>query len=734
MASEALPKRALIAYCALADRLSKHGIGIMQAIIPFLADACRPFVGQMYDAQQFANALAERYGIQIPRLAALGLAEQMAVDGILTVITSSKDYTVYRYADVPSHIGEREVSPVTESEIERVLDSFVAYCRADDRLKDKEELLLHEGFFRRLLHVDSMHILNRREASISTKRTAATLTKPDKKENPKERDEIHLDFAVSQFLLDLRENNDSAFSRVTDIAFANMAAEAIACFNEPGVAARSLEGLTVYLDSPLLLDMLGVNAEYTEYGQELLQLIKESGAKATLFDHCVAEAESSIFARLAYLRSGVNKTAIHWGTTGKTDLLSALVNNVGDRAENRLGVTVVRDPEINLHRRSPQTVGSIDAAMDAQMRAWGNEEAKEYDRKSIWSLLALRDTGTPCARMCDSASLLVTRNAALVRISNEAWKAWLAGSTKLSRIQIDRWPPVAVSDKQFAGYLWARNGHANSSISRTRLLAHCSAAVRPRADVKARAINLVLELSGRQEADDIAALLEDREAARALMVATRGDPEDVTKDRLPFILERVTLAAGEFAAAKVREEAERQLEVVEDEYKTKISSLANQAEQIHESLNEQVRKKTKEVLQHEQDNAALAQRLESLTADLAEKTTNEQARISRILSEGLKAGTSLYQRWRWIIALTFAGCTADVNFVALNSPVVALVLSPILAFIAFWFVPSALDRPLNYFARRRFLTVISEMDSSIGIPTLLPDFRRGIIDADAASN
>lgn len=726
MATKVIPKRALIAYCALADRLSKHGMGIMQALSPFLAEACKPFAGQMFDAQLFANALAERYGFQIPRLAALGLAEQLAGDGILTIISTSRDYTVYRYVDAPSLLGETEVSPVTESEIELVLASFVAYCRTDDRLKEKDESLLHEGFFRRLLHVDSMHILSRREASISTKRTAATLTKPDNKENPEERDEIHLDFAVSQFLLNLRGKNQAAFSRLTDIAFANMVAEAIACFNEPDAAVQSLEGLTVYLDSPLLLDMLGVNTEYTDYGQELLQSIKDSGAKAALFDHCITEAESSINARLIYLRSGVNQTATHWGTTAKTDLLSALINNVGDRAEKRLGITVVRDPDINLHRRSEKTVGDIDAAMDEKMRAWGNEEAKEYDQKSVWSILALRDTGTPCSRICDSTSLLVTRNSALVRISNDAWKTWLTGSTKLSRVQIERWPPVSMSDKQFAGYLWARNGHTNSSISRSRLLAHCSAAIRPRADVKARAINLVLELSGQQEADDIAALFEDREAARALMVATRGDPEDVTKERLPFILERVKLAAGEFAAAKAREEGERQLEEVEDEYKTKIIKLTDDAKQMHESLNEQVRKKAEEVLQHELDKATLAKRLGSLEADLVEKAANEQARISRILNEGLRAGTSLYRTWRWIIAFTFAGSTAAVGFVALNSPVLALVFSVPLSLLAFWFVPTALDRPLNYFAKCRFLNVINNKDSSIDIPTLPPDFQRGL--------
>ena len=208
MAAENRPKRALIAYCALAERLSKHGMGIMQAVIPFLAEACRPFSGQLFDAAKFSNAVAERYGFQIPRLAALGLAEQLAHEGVLTIISTTRDSTVYRFSDEPP-IAEDGTSPVTETEIELVLASFVAYCRKDDRLKDKDDRALQEAFLDRLLHADSMHVFSRREASIHTKKTASTISKPEIKETPEERDQIHLDFAVSQFLLELGERNRS---------------------------------------------------------------------------------------------------------------------------------------------------------------------------------------------------------------------------------------------------------------------------------------------------------------------------------------------------------------------------------------------------------------------------------------------------------------------------------------------------------------------------------------------
>ncbi|WP_153041058.1 hypothetical protein [Paraburkholderia monticola] len=88
-----------------------------------------------------------------------------------------------------------------------------------------------------------------------------------------------------------------------------MAAEALACFSESaGDGPESLEGFSVYLDSPLLLDILGVNSEYEEYGKELLELIKVSKASPVVFDDAVAEAESVVSARLAVARSGQNQT------------------------------------------------------------------------------------------------------------------------------------------------------------------------------------------------------------------------------------------------------------------------------------------------------------------------------------------------------------------------------------------------------------------------------------------
>ena len=135
--SSTRPKRAFIAYCALADRLGTPGVGIMDALIPFFAEACEQFAGELFDAAKFSKAISGRYNIPIPRLAALGLAEQLAREGLLVAQPGHATSRVYQYAKVPPDAGV--TSSLTEAEVEAVFASFVNFCRADSRLARSEE-------------------------------------------------------------------------------------------------------------------------------------------------------------------------------------------------------------------------------------------------------------------------------------------------------------------------------------------------------------------------------------------------------------------------------------------------------------------------------------------------------------------------------------------------------------------------------------------------------------------
>jgi hypothetical protein len=725
---ESKPKRALLAYCALVDRLTTPGMGAIQSLMPFFAEVCVQFAGELFDASKFSAAVTARYGIEIPRLAALGFTDQMANEGLLIDVSGHGKRPIYRYENVIALDGAATASPVSEADIDKILTSFAAYCRTDELLAPLEDNVFHTAFLDRLLHIESMRLLARKERSITAKKSASTLvlTKPSEKVSESDSQELHIDYLTSQFLLDLRDTDEPKFELVSNIAFASMAAEAIASFQEPPGKAGDLTGLTIYLDSPLLLDMLGVNEEYAEYGKELLQSIKKSGAHPAVLEHSVIEAESAVYAQLNYLRSGVNQMSYKLGLSAKPDLLGALIGNVGARAEQRLGITVERDPDLNLHRRAATTVGDIEGEMNKRMQAWRNEEAKDHDRKSVWSMLAIRDTTSVCPRICDSKFLLIARNTPLVSIANYAWTRWLKDTTKHSSIHLDKWAPISLSDKQFAGYVWARSGSDGTKMPRARLLAHCSAAVRPRADVKAKAYNLVLELNGKEEADDVAALLEDREGARALMRATKGDPEDVTAGRLPYILESVKLAAGEFAAARVREESERERQKVEAAHAMTAQLMAAELAEAEELRERESQAARIEIQRAAEDRKNLVDKNEALIKAIELQAASEYARTTDILEAGLLAGAKLYRYLRWSVAALFGIAAGAAAYLSAASPIASTSLTILVSIGGFWFVPDLLHGPINRFAMIGLRKAIRAKDSALPIPIQQPDFKNTV--------
>lgn len=353
--------------------------------------------------------------------------------------------------------------------------------------------------------------------------------------------------------------------------------------------------------------------------------------------------------------------------------------------------------------------------MNEQMAAWKKDDAREHDQKSVWQMLAIRNSADPCPKICDSRWLFLTRNTALVNIANKAWKTWLKGATSHSTSHIDRWAPVAMSDKQFAGYLWTRTGGGlGASIPKARLLAHCSAAVKPRADVKAKAYNLVLEFQGKVEADYFAALMEDREAAGALMRATRGDPEDVTMQRLPFIMDEMKRAAGEYAADKVRKEAEAEKETLKSAYEAELQrAMRDSAANALSSAK----------AQHDIELQAKDARARDLAEAVRQHEEADRTRKGRVLRDGFNRGKLVFRILRWFFVGLLGLGSAAATLLASSSPMWSLSIGTAVAVAGAWFVPDLLNRPLGWVAMNVMRAYIEKRESGLQLPAEPVDFR-----------
>ena len=84
----------------------------------------------MFDASKFSEAVRRNYGIEIPKLAALGIAEQLASEGILEVVSGYANSTTYRYRNTVRTAG-KDVSSITENDVETILILFMCQVSCD---------------------------------------------------------------------------------------------------------------------------------------------------------------------------------------------------------------------------------------------------------------------------------------------------------------------------------------------------------------------------------------------------------------------------------------------------------------------------------------------------------------------------------------------------------------------------------------------------------------------------
>jgi hypothetical protein len=259
-------------------------------------------------------------------------------------------------------------------------------------------------------------------------------------------------------------------------------------------------------------------------------------------------------------------------------------------------------------------------------------------------------------------------------------------------------------------------------MSKARLLAHCSAAIRPRPDVKAKAYNLVLELHGKDEAEHIAALLEDREGERALMRATRADPEDVTRERLPFIVEQVKLAAGEFAAEVARAAAQKELNAANLAHEEELERLRVEAAADRQRVEQHAKGVADALVQERHDREQLELQVASMATQIeATELAKRQKEVNQLVQAFTVAQTA-HKRMRWELVGLFAAISLLITASATDwNPLLQSFSTFVLTCVGFWFVPEFLEGLVAWHSRRILATTADRLGLQLPVPG--PNFK-----------
>jgi hypothetical protein len=604
--------RSLVTFAFVREALEKGDI--VAGLFPLFAPAIKRRSGKIFDPQVFARDLDELYSLAVPPFVIEDWAPRMAQAGLL--ITRDRQsagdarFVSYVCAD-PNVPNAADI----ESRIVHLFGMFSAYARPlfeENGLEVPASSDLERALVKRIQSTDFQDILSKPERTIDL--PTQTRSKRRKPSNVQHAAQL-MDVVCASFLIDLRRNDPEQFEFITDLAGGALAAEVVLSFRVPPKTGSSFAKMQVFLDSPLILDLLDVGTrEEQEFADYLLKALKSEGARLVTFDHNVREITEIVNnVNQAYERrqevSGQIGARLRTDRNAILKVKQILGNPL--RKIKDLGIDVTDAKAID---RPYLKFFSDDDERDliSKIRPFGKIEARAVDAASIASFIRYLYGRRPQGGLMAHEKLFVTKNTGLVRAANEYMR-------QLNGVELRDGP--IISDRSMAGTLWVATGGKGTDLPLHKLLASCTAAVRPRRDVIDK-VRDVLRTVSPEEARAFEAMITDERCTFSLMRSTLGDAALISGATTERVLREMKSAMSAEVTKLKDEELRRQKHFFEERINTEIRAREADRDQAAASAQEitaELERVTKEAQAAQRQQLELLDKVSKLEAQKVEE-------------------------------------------------------------------------------------------------------------------
>lgn len=539
--------RELLAYAFVAQEYAVSG-SALDGVALLLAHIVSARAGKNFDPAEVATEAKNSLGLDLSPLVVESLVPSLLKKGVLETVASAAGHAAYRCRAV-----EAQSYIVAEQEVDATLSRFREFARSllaehglsasDAELDDSLlSFLVTADFLSSWLQADMSEF---RGNVLGLRRVAEQV-------NGDNRLTRAVGTACALFVQDVFEKDQKLFEKLTEMSWGAVIVEVVTALQVGASGSNSsLEDLVVYVDTPILLDLLdlGEVAQH-KYAQDLFDLLRKSKATIATFTHVVEEMKSAVETTLSRFIRGepfsgpmANRLRADPGYR----LFARQTISQLERKLEELGVEIHVDAEFetpDLARHfSEANVDSLRSRVGVLHK---NVERRDRDAKSIAYVVRAR-AGLTVSPVSLSRYVFVTRNAGLCKVSADyvASSGTVAAGTA----------PPCVTDRQLAGVLWFCSGSTEpngASLTKQKIIANCASAVAPRLDVVTR-MGQVLFDKDKERLLEYEALMRDQRAALCLTKETLNVSSLVDADQATELLERMR----EELTAEAREQAER---------------------------------------------------------------------------------------------------------------------------------------------------------------------------------
>jgi hypothetical protein len=344
---------------------------------------------------------------------------------------------------------------------------------------------------------------------------------------------------VSQYVVHLQETNPERFESFLIMLQGHMLANALLC-PDLDRAPRTYKGVTFYLDTPLLVRILGVEGEHRkEAAANLIRLLHHLGARVAAFSHSRDELVQVLKGAAEHINSPIGRGAIvleaRQSGISKSDLL-LLAGKADDELANAK-IDLAETPSYVEKFQIDQK--AFEKVLDDEV-TYFNPRAKQYDVNSVRSVYVLRGNIAP-ATVERSRATLVTSNSGFARAAYEYGQ----------NFEQSRDVSSVITDFSLANMAWLKAPLGSPALPKVEVLAFSYAALHPSRELLDKYLTEIdkLEKGGRITERDHQLLRSSTLAQEELMKLTLGDDAALTEETIIETLERVS---GEIKREEVK--------------------------------------------------------------------------------------------------------------------------------------------------------------------------------------
>jgi hypothetical protein len=335
------------------------------------------------------------------------------------------------------------------------------------------------------------------------------------------------EYVVARFVTYLYEYDDIGFSYLEEAAKGAILSSVVTL--DTTSFKNSLSKVSVYIDTPVLLDLMGYSGAIPQRATtQLTDLIKTQGAKLLVFEHTLRELSGVLRSAENYSRNTSSRVPraidLHFQDQGWSAADIFLAAEAVPEALDALGIVTAPKPE-NYHVYGLDE-DKLESALQEVIH-YKYESSRRYDVESLSAIHRLRK-GSSRGSLDRCVAVLLTANSDLARASQKV------------EGEAHEWP-LAMTDSAMAGMLWARSPAVASELPRKMVVAAAYAGMQPEPMLWAKYVEEVglLEARGEVSADNAVVLRSTSEGKDALMEATLGKASELTQASPLMVLDKM---------------------------------------------------------------------------------------------------------------------------------------------------------------------------------------------------